>query len=185
MSAGHPWAGFIARHAAPPTDDAGADEQLLRLARVERQVHMPVTFSMALPRDPGAGSLARQAVRDRLGEAVPAATLADVTLVVSELVANAVMHGAGEIGLRLEVDGLSVKGEVIDAGSFERPIRESGRVDGVGGLGLFIVAQLAQSWGIRDGTAHVWFEIPVDGAGGPVAATPDPGRPAAGELSDA
>ncbi len=160
-----PWppSGRLRRPETSPADDAGADATLLRrLARVERQLRLPVSFSVALPRGPQAGSLAREAVRNRLCEALPASTLDDVTLVVSELVANAVVHGAGEIGLRLEVDGLSVKGEVYDAGAFEPPPPGERGVDGVGGLGLLIVARLVESWGVRSGTANVWFQTPVD-----------------------
>ena len=123
---------------------------------------MPVNFSLALPRDPVASFLARRAVRERLADALPAATLADVTLAVSELVTNAVIHGTGGIELRIEVDGNNVKGEVIDEGSgFERQIREEGGIDDVAGRGLLIVGQLAEAWGVHEGTTHVWFEIPV------------------------
>src|ERR1700756_5030661 len=127
---------------------------------------MSTTFSLALPRDPVASSLARRAIRDRLADVLPGATLADLTLAVSELVANAVLHGEGEIELRIEAGERSVKGEVIDAGGgFEQQIRDVG-VDRVGGRGLFIVGQLAERWGVHEGTTHVWFEIPLRGADG-------------------
>ncbi len=123
---------------------------------------MPVSFSLPLPRDPVASFLARQAVREHLAGGLPPATLADVTLAVSELVTNAVIHGRGPIELRIESDGNSVKGEVIDEGSgFERQIRQEGGIDDVAGRGLLIVGQLAETWGVHEGTTHVWFEIPV------------------------
>ncbi len=125
---------------------------------------MPVSFSLALPPEPVASFLARQAVRTHLADALPAATLADVTLAVSELVTNAVLHGAGGIELRIAADENSVKGEVIDEGAgFERQIREEGGIDDVAGRGLLIVGQLAETWGVHEGTTHVWFEIPVTG----------------------
>lgn len=123
------------------------------------------SFSLALPRDPTASALARRAVRERLVDVVPASTLADVTLAVSELVANAVLHGTGAIELRIEADGTSVKGEVIDEGEgFEQRMRDDGGLDGIDGRGLDIVGQLAESWGVHEGTTHVWFEIPLEGA---------------------
>jgi anti-sigma regulatory factor (Ser/Thr protein kinase) len=127
---------------------------------------MSATFALALAREPAASFRARQAVREHLAGVVPAATLADVTLAVSELVTNAVLHGRGKIELRVEADGQSVKGEVIDeGGGFERQIRADGGVEGVAGRGLLIVGQLADRWGVHEGTTHVWFEIPVTGAG--------------------
>ncbi|HEY5196311.1 MAG TPA: ATP-binding protein [Solirubrobacteraceae bacterium] len=153
---------------------------------------MPVSFSLSLPREPAASFLARQAVRERLADVLPAATLADVTLAVSELVTNAVLHGCGEIELRIEADDENVKGEVIDeGGGFERQIREDGGVEGVAGRGLLIVGQLAQRWGVHEGTTHVWFEIPVTGVGNEVEAPeldveePEVGHPGEDQLPDA
>lgn len=145
---------------------------------------MSISFSIALPRDPAASSLARQAVRGHLGDVLPASTLADVTLAVSELVANAVLHGTGDIELRMEADGVQVKGEVIDGGGgFERRMREDGGLDGVGGRGLFIVGQLAENWGVHQGTTHVWFQIPVGGAGDELE-DPELGHPGEAQLPD-
>jgi anti-sigma regulatory factor (Ser/Thr protein kinase) len=150
---------------------------------------MSARFSLELPRSPKASFLARQAVREHLADRLPAATLADVTLAVSELVTNAVLHGRGRIELRIDADGASVKGEVIDeGGGFERQIREDGGVDGVAGRGLLIVGQLAERWGIHEGTTHVWFEIPVTGAEQPIdepaldAEQPQLGHPGEDQL---
>jgi anti-sigma regulatory factor (Ser/Thr protein kinase) len=152
---------------------------------------MSVSFSLALPRDPGASLLARRAVRERLADVLPAPTLADVTLAVSELVTNAVLHGHGRIELRIESDQQCVKGEVIDeGGGFERQIRAEGGVDGVAGRGLLIVGQLAERWGVHEGTTHVWFEIPVTGAGRSIdepeldVEEPELGHPGADQLPD-
>ena len=85
--------------------------------------------------------------------------LDDVLLVVSELVTNAVRHGRGEVALQVAWDDGLVSGQVsddgagVDAGVRARP---SGRV---GGHGLLVVDQGADDWGVRAGSAHVWFEI--------------------------
>jgi anti-sigma regulatory factor (Ser/Thr protein kinase) len=115
---------------------------------------------------------------------LPAATLSDVTLAVSELVANAVLHGTGEIELRMEADATDVKGEVIDeGGGFEQRLREEDGIDEVGGRGLFIVGRLAETWGVHEGTTHVWFRIPV--AGAPLRLEePDLGHPGSELLPD-
>ena len=89
---------------------------------------------------------------------------ADLGLVVSELVANAVLHGRGEITLRLQFDDGILRGEVIDqGGGFERQLRERGPED-VGGRGLLVVEALCASWGVHEGTTHVWFELDTRGS---------------------
>jgi hypothetical protein len=128
---------------------------------------MSISFSLALPRDPVASSLARRAVSEHLADVVPPDTVADVTLAVSELVANAVLHGIGEIELRVEADASGVKDGVAD----------------VGGRGLHIVGQLAESWGVHEGTTHVWFQIPAGGAGR-LNEDPDLGHPGDHMLPD-
>jgi anti-sigma regulatory factor (Ser/Thr protein kinase) len=119
------------------------------------------TFTVRLPRDPAAGAAARRVVRTRLGHVVTGDTLDDVLLVVSELVSNAVLHGRGDIELRLGYDGSRVTGDVVDQGAgFVRPVHR--RAHGqIGGNGLHIVDRVTSCWGIHDDAAHVWFEIPA------------------------
>jgi anti-sigma regulatory factor (Ser/Thr protein kinase) len=150
-----------------------------RLVSGER-LRMSVGFSISLPRDPSAARIARTAVHEELASALPPSILADVTLAVSELVTNAVIHGGGEIELRVEAGDRVVKGEVIDGGvGFEQRLRDRE----VTGRGLEIVGQLSKSWGVFQGTTHVWFEIPVDGAS-PREVTPAIGHPDDAKLPD-
>jgi anti-sigma regulatory factor (Ser/Thr protein kinase) len=117
-------------------------------------------------RDLDAPARAREAVRSSLGGRVPKATLDDALLVVTELVLNAVLHGQGAVECTTELAGGEVRGEVIDQGSgFVHEVRERGP-EAVGGLGLRIVGNLTTSWGVREGTTHVWFAIGVGDAGG-------------------
>ena len=84
----------------------------------------------------------------------------DVLLVVSELATNAVLHGIGDVELRIAFDGRCVTGSVADAGTgFERAPREQPHTR-IGGNGLYLVERVASRWGVGEGTAHVWFEIP-------------------------
>ena len=54
--------------------------------------------------------------------------LAELSLVISELVSNAVEHGRGQVIFRLRFDKGTVSGEVIDqGGGFEHEIRAQGR----------------------------------------------------------
>ena len=118
-----------------------------------------VDIDLELPRDPDAATVARRELRRRFAGMLHQGVLGDIYLVVSELVTNAVIHGQGEIRLRLEHDAGDVRGEVIDAGSgFEYELREVGPF-ATSGRGLLIVDRLTTRWGIHEGTTHVWFEI--------------------------
>jgi two-component sensor histidine kinase len=86
---------------------------------------------------------------------------ASAELVVSELVANAVLHGWGHVLLRLDdtEDGLRI--EVEDANPAP-PVTTDGHRGRVGGFGMQIVERLAD-WGWRPaGTGKVvWAKIRV------------------------
>ncbi len=141
---------------------------------------MSLSFSIDLPRDPSASRLARRQVADRLAATLDPSVLADVTLAVSELVTNALLHGSGRIELHIEADDRFVKGEVVDAGrGLEQRIREHG----VEGPGLRIVGRVAEKWGVFQGTTHVWFEIPVSGTDDDQV-NPIVGEPPRDELPD-
>jgi anti-sigma regulatory factor (Ser/Thr protein kinase) len=90
---------------------------------------------------------------------VDSETVADAMLVVSELVTNALVHGEEEIELRLERDGDTLRGQVIDGGGgFEAEVRERGMHE-VGGRGLLVVGAVTDRWGVFEGSSHVWFEM--------------------------
>jgi anti-sigma regulatory factor (Ser/Thr protein kinase) len=116
-------------------------------------------FSLEIPRDPEAPARARQAVRERFTRDLTTSQLDDATLIISELVSNAYERGEGPIRLRLSVDRTAMRGEVVDDGAgFEAEVREQG-VEEVRGRGPWLVASLASTWGIHDGSSHVWFEL--------------------------
>lgn len=121
----------------------------------------PPALDIALPRTTRAAATARHRVRGTFGGLLVAERLADAELAVTELVANAVVHGTGDIRLRMRVEGGRLYGEVIDeGGGFEHAIRERTPSD-VTGRGLGIVAALADEWGIHEGSTHVWFTLDV------------------------
>lgn len=74
-----------------------------------------------------------------------AATEADVTLVASELVTNAVQAGAREITVQIRAAGAWVELRVSDDAE-GWPIQKRSDHDDVRGRGLFITAQLAAQW---------------------------------------
>ena len=92
--------------------------------------------------------------------------MADATLLVSELVTNGVKYGGkGRIMLHVEAGGDTMRAEIMDQGSgFEHQTRARRKMAlaDEGGWGLELVETLADDWGVREGSAHVWFEIRRD-----------------------
>ncbi|WP_181871478.1 ATP-binding protein [Sphaerisporangium album] len=112
--------------------------------------------------EPRSAGMAREFVREKLGDDHPA--LDTVTLLVSEVVTNAVVHSnsrnGGKVTLALADCHDFVHADVIDAGGEEVP-RVRDDESGEGGRGLHIVQALASGWGVRqDLTSRtVWFQV--------------------------
>jgi anti-anti-sigma factor len=120
-----------------------------------------------LPRDPHSPARARAEVRECLSTLDPS-ELANVVLLTSELVTNAVVHprGVGDapVGLRLVVYEDRVRIEVEDTGDgFDQVVPVL--AEGERGRGLYLVHQFSDRWGSErvkgDGGARfrVWFEL--------------------------
>jgi two-component sensor histidine kinase len=108
---------------------------------------------------PEAGHQARGEVGDLLRDRVDDGLLIDLQLIVSELVTNSVRYGPGE-AIEVEIavaESGSITCEVEDHGRGEVAMRET--TDEGGGFGLRIVDALASSWGVREGSTRVWFEL--------------------------
>jgi anti-sigma regulatory factor (Ser/Thr protein kinase) len=94
-----------------------------------------------------------------------AATLATLTLLVSEVVTNAVIHPDVEppCGIRLaaRITEGRIRVEVSDEGSgFTPQPRDPERSDR--GYGLYLLEQQARAWGVELGSGNtVWFELIV------------------------
>ncbi len=116
------------------------------------------------PRDERAPSRARQAVA-ALDPPVSGLPWEDVTLLVSELVTNSVVYGSGENVVLLIDDKRPehLRCEVVDGGSGFVPTARGDRT--VGGWGLELVEKLTSSWGVREGSTHVWFELSPGASG--------------------
>jgi two-component sensor histidine kinase len=109
---------------------------------------------------PGAPREARRLVHDMpLG---PDAR-ANVALIVSELVTNTVRHGSsspdGELSVVLRREGDRVSGEVCGHGPEFSWAAHEPELSEPGGLGLLLVDQIADRWGITNNShVCVWFE---------------------------
>ncbi|MFG3273309.1 SpoIIE family protein phosphatase [Streptomyces luteogriseus] len=85
-------------------------------------------------------------------------------LILSELITNAIRHGADPIRVRL-LYGRTLICEVSDASNTAPHLRRAASTD-EGGRGLFLVAQLSQSWGTRylpEGKV-IWAECGLEAA---------------------
>lgn len=124
---------------------------------------MSASSVIHLEATPAAVRLARQQI-DRLADRLSPEALEDARLMVSELVTNGLRHGALEPGQRIELSVALVAGllrvEVCDPGhGFTPEARTADSPDGTG-WGLFLVARLADRWGVsHDGVNRVWFEL--------------------------
>jgi anti-sigma regulatory factor (Ser/Thr protein kinase) len=123
-------------------------------------------FEFSLPPAPAAATAARTAVTERLAASLGQQVLEDVRLLVTELITNALRHGAltpgDRVGVKASVDHGVVRLEVSDPGrDGDVEIREPGARGG--GYGLYLVEKLARRWGVdrREGTT-VWCELAPD-----------------------
>lgn len=118
-------------------------------------------LQLELPRDKHAPAAARDAVRANCAGLHPE-TADTARLLVSELVTNSVQYGEGSTVTLLIDSGAPdvLRCEVIDGGGGFVPVARTDR--SAGGWGLQLVEHLAAGWGVRDGAAHVWFDLPID-----------------------
>ena len=118
---------------------------------------------LQLPGTRRAPGMARRAITAHLGDVVSDEDLRTLTLLVSELVTNAVRHtGAGEepVGLVIDAAGSRIRVEVHDSGPGFECDRPRPHPAGDGGYGLVLVERMADRWGVRgNGGSQVWFEL--------------------------
>ena len=93
-----------------------------------------LSLTLTLERDRDAPARARTMIRG-LRTLLGAERTEDATLLVSELVTNAVKYGTGDVELR-----------------------ETGGAE-AGGYGLQLVDRIADDWGVTHASMHVWFEL--------------------------
>jgi two-component sensor histidine kinase len=120
---------------------------------------VPAQVNFELDSDASASRRGREGLLE-LEPHVSPESFSDLTLIISELTANAVKYGPGTpIGVSVQVadDGL-ICGHVDDGGSGGVEMVEADPVAATG-LGLLIVDTLARDWGVDPGGTRVWFEI--------------------------
>jgi anti-sigma regulatory factor (Ser/Thr protein kinase) len=122
-----------------------------------------VRVERRLPVTPEAAATARQALAP-LARHLPDGRMRDVRLLVSELVTNAVRHANLDsddvIDLVIELAAHTLRVEVHDPGGGFEPSAPSPDPARPSGWGLYLVAELADRWGVdSDGVTLVWFEL--------------------------
>lgn len=113
----------------------------------------------ALPQNPRSASLARAIVRHAL-IGFSASTVETAQTLVSELVANAVLHAQSMLVLHVSIAENRLRFGVEDL-SFDYPLQQQPPSDEEAGRGLMLLDALASAWG-WDRTPvgkQVWFEL--------------------------
>lgn len=116
-----------------------------------------------LPADIHSPALARSAVEHVLASWEMDALADTATLLVSEIVTNAVRHAGTSLRLRaIRLAADRVRIEVVDHAPHAPLRRRSPDAGSEGGRGLHLVEHLAKSWGVfvtGDVSKTVWFEL--------------------------
>jgi PAS domain S-box-containing protein len=109
---------------------------------------------------PAAVSQARTMVRELLDAAGRTDLAENATLLVSELVTNALLHAGTQMHLRLSVDDQGLRVEVGD-GSRHVPVRRRYGATAGTGRGMMMLEQLVDDWGVsrRRHGKTVWFRL--------------------------
>ncbi|MGV9249277.1 ATP-binding protein [Streptomyces sp. NPDC003710] len=136
---------------------AASDDVALLLARIHTLKSAQIA-SWDLPTEPAVVSAARHLAAHQLSEWGLEQLVPTTELIISELVTNAIHHGAGPIRLRL-IQHQALTCEVFDSGKCYPRLRHARIVD-ENGRGLFLVAQLSSRWGFRSATGGklVWAD---------------------------
>ena len=107
--------------------------------------------------------LRRHAVTTSRRDDVDSADLRDqVVLALDEMASNALRHGGGRVRAEVRLTEDSYLIEVSDAAAASPPVPAVGRDPSEGGLGLYLIAELAtgHGWYVSDGAKHVWALLP-------------------------
>ncbi|WP_051900116.1 SpoIIE family protein phosphatase [Streptomyces aureus] len=143
------------------TPEQMENDAVLLLART-RGLGPDQVAAWTLPNHPASAGEARTRTERALEHWGLARHAFTVTLVISELVTNAVRYSDGPIGVRLILDGSAVVCEVTDDSSTVPHLRHAEEVD-EGGRGLYLTWQVSRRWGTRPETRGktIWAEVSV------------------------
>jgi anti-sigma regulatory factor (Ser/Thr protein kinase) len=140
-------AGRVWPSAAPPRAASGLSWQLADIAELPALRAEARRF--AAHHAPGSDRPSVD-VRDRL------------VLALDEMASNALRHGGGRVTAALRPSGGGYLVEVSDRAPSSPPVPAVGRDPSQGGLGLYLIAELAldHGWYVSDGRKTVWAVLP-------------------------
>jgi anti-sigma regulatory factor (Ser/Thr protein kinase) len=123
------------------------------------------TFTVAA--EPQSVPHARERVVELAGPLVGETRIADLRLVISEVITNAVRHGGeGEMLVAVTPKDRYLCVQVTDTGDGFAPRPRAFGADEDGGFGLFLVERLTRRWGLtrENRNTRVWFEFDFEPA---------------------
>src|SRR4051794_18536615 len=122
------------------------------------------TLDLTLPPEPESVAEARTRVLDAVGPALADGQVETLRLLVSEVVTNAVRHGAQDEPVEVHARWNSeVRVDVVDHGGGFTPAPRAGGFDEPGGFGLYLLGRLADRWGVETNAGtRVWFVLRRD-----------------------
>ncbi|MFF3006543.1 ATP-binding protein [Kitasatospora sp. NPDC057940] len=135
-----------------PVLPVGGQRRRLTLSGIPKPVALARTFTARALDDWYAAAA---------GPGVDEDALADVVLLVAELVANAMLHGDGPLELVLDATGTRLRAEVSDRSPTLPTPRRPHNPALPGGHGLFIVERTADRWGAEPHShgKTIWAEF--------------------------
>ena len=85
-----------------------------------------------------------------------------LVLALDEMASNALRHGGGAVRAAIGSTATAYLVEVSDSAARTPPTPAVGRDPSYGGLGLYLIAELADKhgWWAADGQKHVWALLP-------------------------
>jgi anti-sigma regulatory factor (Ser/Thr protein kinase) len=124
-------------------------------------MHLHGTLDLTLPAEASSVAEARTRVCEAIAPEFDGGDVETLRLLVSEVVTNAVRHGASTGPFELHATwNAEVRVEVCDQGDGFTPAPRQGALDDPGGFGLFLVGRLADRWGVEtEGGTTVWFVL--------------------------
>lgn len=123
---------------------------------------LDLTADLQLPADPASPRQARRFVEEFCGAAgMPPEVCETAALLVSELAANAVLHGRSGTTIKVNRPNGHLRVSVFDDNAALRPTATSPQPHSETGRGLHILSVLADDWGVEahDGGKAVWFRL--------------------------
>ena len=127
--------------------------------RSQRKTQVP-TIELTLPPDTDSPRRARRFLQDALDARAPEGVLDVATLLLSEVVTNAVLHARTEVRVAVSWVADRLRVEVADASPLA-PTPRNFSEDAGTGRGMLLVAELADDWGTQPAEPGkvVWFEL--------------------------